>query len=328
MSFVSTGFRHEMSGLARDIRSIRSPRPWRRIAAVAAGILLVLVVALAGFLNTRLFSETSSSAKANESWKANPGEWVVYAVGVVPHYFSPPSVKKLGDKVVFTARLPIKSTKATGAPGKVPSQAAYEDDKTVLDCKQSIFGMSETTTYDKSGAVISHLKWGDPETLVLAGGLIEPDTILAAAEHIMCDARLRTPLLSKDQLVKMNFSHLSRNLTGDGDVFYGAKNPISNSDYQFELLIIVKFDNDHTLAENFPGSNLDDVPPLSYRNLVEPLQLNCTDRKVLVPKGEHYDAENNLVYLRAPITPQPIEIKDTASPYALALNLVCGPSAS
>ena len=247
-----------MSGLARDIRSIRSPRPWRRIAAIAAGVLSVLVVfALAGYLNTqehirRLFSETSRSAKANEIWKANPGEWVLYEVGtqpVVPYYFNPASVEKLGDKVVYTARFPIKSTTPTAAPGKVLSQAAYQDDKTVFDCKQSFFGMSETTTYDKSGAVISHLKSGDPESLVLAGGWIKAGTILAVAEHIMCDDRLRTPLLSKEQLAKMNFSYLSRNLSGDGGVFYSAKYPISNSDYQFELLVVVKFDNDHALTE-------------------------------------------------------------------------------
>ncbi|MGC1962901.1 MAG: hypothetical protein WA676_09230, partial [Candidatus Sulfotelmatobacter sp.] len=81
------------------------------------------------------------------------------------------------------------------------------------------------------------------------------------------DDRLRTPLLSKEQLAKMNFSYLSRNLSGDGGVFYSAKYPISNSDYQFELLVVVKFDNDHALTELFPGNNVGDLP-FSYRNLV------------------------------------------------------------
>jgi hypothetical protein len=139
----------------------------------------------------------------------------------------------------------------------------------------------------------------------------------------MCDDRLRTPTLSKEHLVNMNFSRLSRTISGDGDVFYGAKKPISNSDYQIELVVIVKLDKDRGFTELFPGNDDADLPP-SYRTLVEPLQLNCTDKRVPEPKGDYFDAENNFVYLRAPIAVQPIEVKDNTSPYALALNVGCG----
>lgn len=37
-SVTIAGFRNEMSGLVRDIRSIRSPWPWRRYGSIAAGL--------------------------------------------------------------------------------------------------------------------------------------------------------------------------------------------------------------------------------------------------------------------------------------------------
>jgi hypothetical protein len=41
VSVTLAGFRNEMSGLVRDIRSIPSPKPWRRFGAIAAGTFIV-----------------------------------------------------------------------------------------------------------------------------------------------------------------------------------------------------------------------------------------------------------------------------------------------
>jgi hypothetical protein len=41
------GFRHDMAGLARDIRTIPGPSSWRRFRPVAAGLFLPLLVGLA-----------------------------------------------------------------------------------------------------------------------------------------------------------------------------------------------------------------------------------------------------------------------------------------
>src|SRR5262245_3063211 len=50
-SITLAGFRHEMAGLARDIRSISTRWPWRRFAALALGALALL----GAFLLVRTF---------------------------------------------------------------------------------------------------------------------------------------------------------------------------------------------------------------------------------------------------------------------------------
>ena len=42
-SVTTTGFRNEMAGLARDIRSILNPTRWRRVGAIVTGLLLLIL---------------------------------------------------------------------------------------------------------------------------------------------------------------------------------------------------------------------------------------------------------------------------------------------
>ena len=48
VSVTTSGFRNEMAGLVRDIRSVPSPKRWRSIAAGAIGLPLVLLAAWTG----------------------------------------------------------------------------------------------------------------------------------------------------------------------------------------------------------------------------------------------------------------------------------------
>jgi hypothetical protein len=165
-SVTNAGFRHDMSGITKDIRSIESPRPWRRFGVIAAG-LVCLVAAIAGvlaFFHLGSFPQppktASPSGEKTESknviWSSSPGEWVLFAAGVeaVGFYFKPSASKKFGDRAVLTIRNPFKpaDTPGTGPLG------AYQDGRLVFDCKKSGFANAETTIYNKAGEPISDIK--------------------------------------------------------------------------------------------------------------------------------------------------------------------------
>jgi hypothetical protein len=334
-SVTTAGFRHEMSGLAHDIRSIPGSRRWRPITAVAGILLLLTMFAITGFPNMlvervrSLFPQTSRNAKLNGIWSGYPGEWVLYEIGNqrFAHYFNPSSVKKFGDRVSFRTRMPLESTNATAPDDKT---MAYEEDSTVVDCKKSIWAMAEKTVYSKTGEVVSHLRWGEPESLDLSiGGPVQPSTVVSTAEHIMCNEQLRTPILSKEQIAELsrqkiantNLSYLSATPNGDGEIFDGQKKTIPNSADLFESLLVMKFYADQPFAALFPGQTLLGLPP-SYRTRADHIQLDCSGKKVQFLETDYFDSENNLTYLAAPITAVPIDIKER-TPLAQLLNIGC-----
>jgi hypothetical protein len=94
-SVTNAGFRHEMSGIAKDIRSIESPRPWRRFGVIAAGFVCLLValaaVQVSGLLNSFVSLHFSSSSQPLNTvtqngaiWSTSPGELVLFATDKVP----------------------------------------------------------------------------------------------------------------------------------------------------------------------------------------------------------------------------------------------------
>ena len=329
VSVTLAGFRNEMSGLARDIRSISSTRRWGRSVVVAAGACLGLVIfalyqaswlsnALDHIRHFPLAQVFSGGANQNGIWSSTPGEWVMFGVGnkAIAYYFKPSSVKIFGDKVVYTARYPLAKVN--------PPEGGYQEDVTVVDCKKSIWAMSRQKTYNKSGVVVADHKWADPELLDLSiGGPIRPGTIVSSAEQIMCDESLRTPLLSKGQLAKMNLSYLGRTARGDGQILYGSIKETSHSSYGTELLFVVKLDEDHKFAEVFPNQTIVGLPP-DFRVEVDRLQTDCTARKLLLSKSQYLDSEDNLLYLSAPQT-EPLAPPQT-SPFGWLLATVCGAS--
>ena len=117
-SVTLAGFRHEMAGLVRDIRSISGNRSWQRHTVMAAGLVLLLL-AVSVFLQfpdamkrvrLMIVSAGWSEIKQDDIWDTKPGEWVFYGtVGQSPiqlaYQFKPASVKILGDRVSVDVRL-------------------------------------------------------------------------------------------------------------------------------------------------------------------------------------------------------------------------------
>lgn len=83
-SVTLSGFRHEMAGLVKDIRSIRTHKPWRLLGAMAA----VLIISVTNFGFYNLLERTRiPELVTNGVWESRPGEWVMYAVDTAPVAF-------------------------------------------------------------------------------------------------------------------------------------------------------------------------------------------------------------------------------------------------
>ena len=333
VSVTNAGFRHEMSGLVHDLRSIPSPRPWRRYAAIAAGVVLLLALGIFGatkysnileHIRPTQVSQTPDVTKQNDLWRASPGEWVLYAVDNIPvgYYFKPSAVKAFGDRVVYTSRFILKSFASNASPENTSPVAAYQEDVIALDCQKSVFATAETTIYNKSGDVVSHYQRADPLLLDMSTGqpANKPGSIISLAEKIVCSDQIRTALAQA--VNKSKLTYLAVSSTGDGDLFYGPIKKLVDPVFQSEALIVLKFYSDHKLEELLPEKTALGHSA-SYRTLAEPLQLDCKGRKVQAPKTEYYDQGNNLVYLFVPAAPQLLDPKEN-SPFAGLLNLVCG----
>jgi TIR domain len=330
-SITLAGFRHEMAGLVRDIRSIPSSRPWRRYAAIAASLLLLLTsLSLLPWAYERvrplLSSQLTGGTLQNGVWTGPPGEWVMFAVDKNPvaYYFKPDTVKIFGDRIAYTSRYPFVSNNANGTPANTLSQSAYADDRTVMDCKKLVSITAERTIYDNKGTIISHYKLPESDSDLALTATIVSGSILSMAQHLLCDEQLRTPLLSKDELKSNRFSHLMSTTNGDGEIYYGPIKNVSEGDYVKETLFLAKLREDHSLQGFFAGGAVRAIAP-GYRATAEPLQINCTGKKILSSKFEYYDRENNLTYVAAPISVQPLDVNE-GSPFSVLLHIVCGPN--
>jgi hypothetical protein len=333
VTVTNSGFRHEMSGLARDIRAISSPRPWRRFAAASVGLLLLAIALVTGASRfSNLFgnqhpaatsSQETRAANQKDLWTSGPGEWVLYAADRLPlgYYFRPDSVKMFGDQVAFSARFPLKSIIAVATVDSKLPLGVYQDETTVIDCKKSTVATAETTIYDKAGKVISHFKMAEPTALNMSIAMpIPPNSVLSLAQHMLCDKELTPPL--SQQVNDTTLKYLSGTPAGDGDIFYGPTKRLSDTPNLLESLFVVRLFQDYQLANLFQ-----EKPILggakSYRTLAQVPQFNCTDRTIYVPKVEYFDSENNLVYLNVAKDIQPGDVKQN-SPFGVLLNMFCG----
>lgn len=333
VSVTTTGFRNEMAGLARDIRAIPSAHVWRRLAAAAASVLVVLAAsALIFSFGLQKFlrhpsAQTPPSVNQGAIWSSKPGEWIMFAFDNTPaaYYFKPSSVKFFGDNLVYTARFPLKIINETEPSNQT---AVYQDDEGIVGCKTGKWAQAEVTYYNRAGEVISHFKRFDPSTADLSsvGQPLVPTSIAAIAQDLLCNEQLRTPLLTKQQSTSLKLSFLAPTPAGDGDIFHSAAEPNADKSFPFSTVLVTKFHQDKALSGIFPGQTILGLPP-SYRTAASRLQLDCTGRRAEFAKTEYYDAENILIYVVAPISPEPVDIK-AFSPLTLLLDLVCTPSRS
>ena len=334
VSVSLAGFRHEMASLVRDIRSIRSRTPWRRVAYVAAAAssvaaLLAIIFQFVGIQGLHIrpvpSQHVTGITNGTELWNSRPGEWVFYAIDKNPfaYYIKPSSVKTFGNRVAFDGRYPVAHT-ATRTSDKMASENAYEEVVTVLDCKSSQFAMSERTVFDKNGHPTFHFKWADPESLDLSvGGKVSEGTVISMAQRILCDEQMRAELVA-GRRPPNDFSYLSSTATGDGDIFYGKPKAILNSPYQSELPTLVKFHQNHSFSDLFPGQDVIGLPKSAYSAHMEPVELDCTDRKIRISQIEYFDPNGYMLNFTAFMPAQQIDVK--VNPFVDLLAAGCANS--
>ena len=334
-ALVSVGsFRHEMAGLVSDIRSIKVRRSWRLLGGIAAAVLILLtglvLVLSFGFQNLLerarviVSSPTTVAIKQNDFWKSRPGEWILFAYdsSLNAYFFSPGSIKTFGDGVAYTSRFVLKSNAVSSSQNTL-AQGAYEDDNTVVDCKKPVLTIAERTVYSIAGEILFNFKYGEPKSLDLhlsKGQSFNSGSIAETAQYIMCDEKLRAVVKRRPDAI--NLSYLANSPNGDGTVFNGPINPTSNSTYPFETLFVDKKFTNHEIAELFSEKNVRGLPS-TYRSSVQNVQMNCAERKILTPTFAYYDESENLVYLQAQLSAQPLDAK-SGSIFDSLLSLACG----
>jgi hypothetical protein len=333
ISVTHAGFRHDMAGLARDIRSIPDPGTWRRPAAIATGVVSLIGI---GFVLAHNFvpgalermrapsaARNTEGANQNGIWTSRPGEWVLFATNnQVParaYYFQPGSVRRIGDAVVYAARFPLISDAAAPMDTTLP-QPAYEDDISVIDCKKSTFALVERIVYSTSGAIMSRFNFGDPQALVSTGEPIAPGAIISTAKRLLCE-NLSTPVLAKEAFANFKLAYLSRAARGDANIYHGPPEPVSDLPYQFELVTLLRYDVDRPFAELGSGKVVG-LPP-RYRSSTQRLKAYCIERKLSSPKIDYFDSEGNWLFVSVPTFEEPFN-PAPGSAFAHLLTIACG----
>lgn len=230
------GFRHEMAGLVGDIRSIKPQRSWRPFSGMAAGFLILLAASalmanfgfqnLLGHVRSLVHSPTSATTSESELLKVRPGEWVFYADDAAQnaYFLNVRSIRVFGDRVAYTVRFALTSNSASPTD-KDSVQGVYEDDGTVVNCKNPTFTLADKTVYSSKGDVLFHYKFGEPRSIDTSRSQsFNAGSIAALSQRMLCDEKLRDLLPSRQQF-DGNLSYLSNAPTADGTVFYGSISP-------------------------------------------------------------------------------------------------------
>ena len=134
--------------------------------------------------------------------------------------------------------------------GRTFPDAAYVEDLTVYDCTKPVMAIAENSIFDKSGNLLFHYKWADPQYLNLAiGTTLGPGSVGSTARNIVCHEEFATPLISKRQLAEMKFTSLSSTAAGDGEIFFGPSQTSQNVQDQKEIVVIIRNNSDRNVKE-------------------------------------------------------------------------------
>jgi hypothetical protein len=137
------------------------------------------------------------------------------------------------------------------------------------------------------------------------------------AANIFCNEKFRSPIAHDPTTATWYIAPL---MPGEADLY--SSPPQKSSDTVYELLGVTRFYRDRSFDDLFPGQEVVGLPH-GFRTIVQPIQLNCNERKKIeTPKSEYFDADNNLVLLMAPLPVPTVDIKE-GSPLDVLVSKVC-----
>lgn len=240
-----------------------------------------------------------------------------------PAYLKLNSLERFGDKAAIRTKYFIDPA---GPIGHQYPDAAYADELDVLDCKQMITAVAETTIVGKTGQTLHHYKWVDPQFLNLSiGSAVVPGSVVDTLRNIVCNDQSYTPLFGKKELASNKFRSLSSTIAGDGDMFFVQTEGGTNTINEKDVIIIFRMLEDHkTVLPS--GISFEDEP--SYRTEIDRDLLRCDQNSISALQSEERDAANNLVFITRTDRSKKIVPQNfvDGSPYVVLQRMVCKPN--
>jgi uncharacterized caspase-like protein len=262
-------------------------------------------------------------------------EWTLFQIsdGQFPHYLKVSSIRQLGDRVAVQIRTPVNPTmlQTTNYP-----KGSVSEDTVVYDCKQSLQGISELRVVAPSPTVLFHHKLADPEALDMSKGIvIPPGSIAATAKNILCEEKLRTPLVTKRQLATLNSVDVTEEEAESINFFEWQRNdyirmyyqPIHNEETlqsEREAIVVMIPQVELKIADELKwGLSLELG---TFKTAVYWERFRCDENTLLLLKNELFDASNELKWISATDLSQQLPWAEfnEAAPGGNLRRILCG----
>jgi uncharacterized caspase-like protein len=133
---------------------------------------------------------TELQGKMNALKRSELTEWTLYEIGDLhtPHFIQLSSIRQLGGKAAAKIKELIDPSNPPKAiDGTTLADAAYQENVIVHDCTNPIMAVSENSVFNKTGELIYHYKWADPQYLNLSiGATLLPGSVGLTEGYIKC----------------------------------------------------------------------------------------------------------------------------------------------
>jgi uncharacterized caspase-like protein len=228
-------------------------------------------------------------------------EWTLYEIGDKrnPQYLQLASIRRIGNRSSAKTKILVDVNAPKIFFGKSFPDAAYLEELNAYDCTTPFMASAEDFIFNAGGELLFHYKWGDPASLNIAtvGFGTKPGSVGQTGRSIACDAKLSTPLASKKQLAKMEFTSLSSSLDGNAEIFYGPPRKSPDISNHVEIITVFKNLADHSVKEFLPNDVSIPDPP-NFREEVDLILIGCDSNKFAITRIENWDASNQLVRMQ------------------------------
>ena len=232
-------------------------------------------------------------------------EWTLYTVSNqnIPQYMQLSSIERTGNRAAVKVKFLTASSVPTIVGGKAFPDAAYVVDLSVYDCAKAVTATAEEDIFNRSGRLLSHYKIAEAKYLNLSIGQKLPSgSVGLITQSIVCREEASTPLISKKQLTDKNFTSLMSMPFGGGggEIFWAPAIPAQNVQDQREAIMVMSFNTDHNLKEDYLPNviSIADLP--NFRTAVVHVLLKCKEQKAAWDRVEYWNARNELVAINPP----------------------------
>jgi hypothetical protein len=144
-------------------------------------------------------------AQSNWGWS---DIWLLYEINQdqkSPVYIRPSSIKAYGDRRYFETKWIFERQKELST---VPSDYSYHIHSYVIDCKEKIGNIYQTTAYNDKNKAIFDTQIGDPRYIKLEVPLAESATNGNALINLVCKTETLNPLVQKNDVSGLNWERV------------------------------------------------------------------------------------------------------------------------